>query len=86
MKRNWWRSSRPALHEGLAVGLVLQGGIGLAPFAVPRNPVSFKVTKMGVHCPAHGCAHLRRPGAPALRVEPDDPGLDHHTARTEAAR
>ena len=41
---------------------------------------------MGVHRPAHGCAHLRRPGAPPLRIELDHRCLDHHTTRTKAAR
>jgi len=39
---------------------------------------------MGVHGPAHRPAHLRRPRAPLLRIEPHDPRLDHHTPHTEA--
>ena len=42
-----------ALHKGLAVGLVLEGGIGPAPLPIPGDPVPFEVTKMGVDCPAH---------------------------------
>lgn len=40
---------------------------------------------MGVHGPAHCNAHLRSPRAPPLRIEPDNPGFDHHTPRPEAA-
>jgi hypothetical protein len=42
-----------ALHKGLAVDFVVDGGIGLSPFSVPRNPIPFEVT-VGVHRPAHG--------------------------------
>jgi hypothetical protein len=40
---------------------------------------------MSVHGPAHRRSHL---GAPrdTLRIEPDYPGLDHHTTRAETAR
>ena len=74
-----------ALHKGLAVGLVLESGIGLAPFAVPRDPVPFEVAEMGVHGPAHRRAHLRTPRALPLRIEPDHPCLDHDPPRAEAA-
>ena len=73
------------LHKGLAVGLVLEGGIGLAPFTIPRNPVPFEVTEMGVHRSAHCGPHLG-PRAKPLRIEPDHPCLDHHTTRAKAAR
>ena len=77
--------SPTALHKGLAVGLVLESGIGLAPFAVTRNTIPFKVTQMGIDGPAHCPAHLRPPCAPPLRIEPDHPCLDHHSPRPEAA-
>jgi hypothetical protein len=75
-----------ALHKGLAVDFVVEDGIGLSPFSVRRNPIPFEATEMGVHRPAHGYAHLRRPGTAPLRIEPDYPCLDHHTTRTKAAR
>jgi hypothetical protein len=74
-----------ALHKGLAIGLVLEGGIGLAPFSIPRNPVPFEVTEMGVYR-LHCRTHLRRLGAPPLRIEPNHPCLDHHTTSAETAR
>jgi hypothetical protein len=73
-----------ALHKGLAVGLVLETGIGFAPLAVPRDPVPFEIAEMGIHGPAHRPAHLRSSLAPLLRIEPDDPRLDHHAPRAEA--
>ena len=73
------------LHKRLAVSLVLERRIGLAPLAVTRNTIPFKVTQMGVHCPAHGSAHLRTPCATSPRIEPDHPCLDHHPSRPEAA-
>ncbi|WP_275187779.1 hypothetical protein [Bradyrhizobium sp. CSA112] len=63
-----------ALHKGLAVGLVLEGGIGLAPFAITRNPIPLEIAEMGVNGPAHRPAHLRSSRAPLLRIEPDHPG------------
>src|SRR5689334_10215556 len=74
------------LHKGPAVDLVLEGGIGLASLAIPGDAIPIEIAKMGVHRTAHGRAHLRRPGTPTLRIEPDHPCLDHHTTRTEAAR
>ena len=74
-----------ALHKRLAVGLVLERRIGLAPIAVTRNTIPFKVTQMGIDGPAHRPAHLRTPCAPRLRIEPDHPRLDHHPPRPEAA-
>jgi hypothetical protein len=77
--------SPTALHKGLAVGLVLESGIGLAPFAIARDPIPLEIAKMGVHGPAHRSPHLRTSRAPLLRIEPDHPGLDHHSPRPEAA-
>ncbi len=74
-----------ALHKRLAVGLVLEGGIGLALIAVTRNTIPFKVTQMGIDGPAHRPAHLRPPCAPRLRIEPDYPRLDHDPSRSETA-
>ena len=74
-----------ALHKRLAVGLVLERRIGLAPLAVTRNTIPFKVTQMGVPGPAHRPAHLRAACAPRLRIEPHHPRLDHHSPRPEAA-
>jgi hypothetical protein len=74
-----------ALHKRLAIGLVLERRIGLAPIAVTRNTIPFKVTQMGIDGPAHRPAHLRPPCAPRLRIEPDYPRLDHHSPRSEAA-
>jgi hypothetical protein len=74
-----------ALHKRLAIGLVLERRIGLALFTIPRNPIPFEVAKMGVHSPAYCRTHLRRPGVPPLRIEPDHPRLDHHTTSAEAA-
>jgi len=76
----------PPLHKRLAVGLVLERRIGLAPIAVTRNTIPFKVTQMGIDGPAHCRAHLRPPCATPLRIEPDHPRLDHHPPRPEAAR
>ena len=78
--------SPAALHKGLAVGLVLESGIGLAPFAITRDPVPFEIAQMGVHGPAHRPAHLRTSRAPPLRIEPDHPGLDDDPPRSKAAR
>ena len=75
----------PALHKGLTVSLVLERRIGLAPLAVMRNTIPFKVTQMGIHGPAHRPPHLRTPRTLTLRIEPDHPGLDHHSPRPEAA-
>jgi hypothetical protein len=74
-----------ALHKRLAFGLVLERRIGLAPLAVTRNTIPFKVTQMGVHGPAHGSALLRAACAPPLRIEADDPCLDHNPPGAEAA-
>ena len=74
-----------ALYKRLAVGLVLERGIGLAPFAITRDPIPLEIAEMGVHGPAHCPAHLRRPCAPPLRIEPDHPCFDHHSPRPEAA-
>src|SRR5215813_10537151 len=74
-----------ALHKRLAIRLVLERRIGLAPIAVTRNTVPFKVTQMGIDGPAHRPAHLRPAYATPLRIEPDHPGLDHHSPRPEAA-
>jgi hypothetical protein len=74
-----------ALHEGLAVGLVLESGIGLAPLAVTRNTIPFKVTQMGIDSPADRRSHLRTPRATPLGIEPHDPRLDHHSPGSEAA-
>jgi hypothetical protein len=74
-----------AFHKGLAVGLVLETGIGLARLAVPRDPVPFEIAEMGIHGPAHCPAHLRSSPAPLLRIEPDDPCFHHHPPRPEAA-
>jgi hypothetical protein len=76
----------PALHKGLAVGLVLERRIGLAPLAVTRNTIPFKVTQMGIDGPARRRpAYLRPPCAPRLRIEPDHPCFHHHPPRPEAA-
>jgi hypothetical protein len=74
------------LHKGLAVGLVLESGIGLAPFAIARDPVPLEIAEMGVHGPAHRSAHLRSSRAPLLRIEPDHPGLDDDPPRSKPAR
>jgi hypothetical protein len=74
-----------ALHKRPAVGLVLERRIGLAPIAVTRNTIPFKVAQMGIDGPAHRPAHLRPPCAPRLRIKPDHPCLDHHPPRPEAA-
>ena len=74
-----------ALHKRLAVSFILERRIDLAPIAVTRDPVPFKVTQMGIDGPAHCPAHLRRPCALRLRIEPDHPCLDHHAPRPEAA-
>jgi hypothetical protein len=74
-----------ALHKRLAVGLVLERRIGLAPLAVTRNTIPFKVPQMGINGPAHRPAHLRPPCTPRLRIEPDHPCLDHNTTGPEAA-
>src|ERR1700749_5029441 len=72
------------LHKRLAIGLVLERRIGLAPIAVTRNTIPFKVTQMG-DGPARPPPHLRAACAPRLRIEPDYPRLDHHSPRSEAA-
>ena len=72
------------LHKGLAAGFVLKSGIGLAPIAVTRNTIPFKVTQMGIDGSAHRPAHLRTPRALSLWIDPDHPGLDHHPSRAEA--
>jgi hypothetical protein len=77
--------SPAALHKGLAISLVLEGGIGFGPIAVTRNTIPFKVTQMGIDSPAHGPAHLRRPRALRLQIEPDHPCFHHHPPRPEAA-
>src|SRR5271156_1135911 len=77
--------SPPSLHKGPAVGFVLERRIGLSPITVTRNTIPFEVTQMGVDCPAHCPAHLRRPRALRLRIEPDDPCFDHYSPRPEAA-
>jgi hypothetical protein len=74
-----------ALHEGLAVGLVLESRIGLAPLAVTRDPVPFEIAEMGIDGPAHRPAHLRSSRTPLLRIEPDHPRFHHHAPRPEAA-
>jgi hypothetical protein len=78
--------SPTALHKGLAVGLVLESGIGLAPFAITRDPIPLEIAEMGVHGPAHRPAHLRSSRAPLLRIEPDHPGLDDDPPRSKPAR
>jgi hypothetical protein len=40
---------------------------------------------MGIYGPAHCPAHLRSSPGPLLRIEPDDPRLDHHAPRAEAS-
>jgi hypothetical protein len=40
---------------------------------------------MGIDGPTHCPPHLSRPCAPPLRIEPDNPCLDHHPPRPEAA-
>src|SRR5579863_3538666 len=77
--------SPTALHKGLAVGLVLERRIGLAPLAITRNTIPFKVTQMGIDGPARRPPHLRTPCAPRLRIEPHHPRLDDHPSRPEAA-
>lgn len=47
-----------ALHKRLAVGLVLESGIGLAPFAIARDPISLEITQMGVHGPLLIVPHI----------------------------
>ena len=74
-----------ALHKRLAVGLVLERRIGLAPIAVTRNTIPFKVTQMGIDGPAHRPAHLRTPCATPLRIEPDYPGFDNDPPRSKPA-
>src|SRR5205085_13247 len=74
-----------ALHKGLAVSLVLESGIGLAPFAITRDPIPLEIAEMGVHGPAHRSAHLRKPRAPLLWIEPDHPDLDDDPPRSEPA-
>jgi len=74
-----------ALHKRLAVGLVLEGGIGFAPFAVTRNTIPFKVTQMAINGPAHRPAHLGSSRTPLLRIESDHPRLDYHSPGPEAA-
>src|SRR5438132_1046436 len=78
--------SPAALHKGLAVGLVLESGIGLAPFAIARDPIPLEIAQMGVHGPAHRPAHLRNSRAPLLRFEPDYPGFDDDPPRSKPAR
>jgi len=56
--------SPAALHKRLAISLVLESGVGLAPLAVTGDPVPFKVTEMSVHGSAHRPAHLRTRRAP----------------------
>src|SRR5271168_2829196 len=73
------------LHKRLAVGLVLERRIGLAPMTVARNTIPFKVTQMGIDGPAHRPAHLRTPCATPLRIEPDHPGLDNDPPRSKPA-
>jgi len=77
--------SPTALHKGLAVSLVIDSGIGLAPLTVTRDPIPFEVAQMGVDGLAHRPAHLRTPCARPLRIEPDHPCLDHHSPGPEAA-
>src|SRR5439155_26312085 len=75
--------SAAALHEGLAVCLVLESGIGLASLAILGDPVPFEVAQVSVHGPAHRRAHLWTPCATPLRIEPDDPGLDDDPPRSK---
>ena len=49
----------PALDEGTAIRLVLDGGIGAALLAVAHHPVAFEVAQMGVGRLAHRAAHLQ---------------------------
>ena len=74
------------LHKGLTVSLVLGRRIGLAPLAVTRNTIPFKVTQMSIDGPAHRPAHLRAACAPPLWIEPHHPRLDHDPSGPEAAR
>jgi hypothetical protein len=74
----------PALHKRPAVGLVLERRIGPAPLAVPRNTIPFEVAEVSIDGPPYRRTHLRTASAP-LRIEPDNPGLDHHPSCPEAA-
>ena len=74
-----------ALHKRLAVGLVLERRIGLAPLAITRNTIPLEIAQMGIDGPAHRPAHLRPPCAPRLRIEPNHPCFHHHSPRPEAA-
>ena len=50
-----------ALYEDFPVGLVLEGGIGLALLAITRDHVRFEIAKMGVHgLPATSLTHRMR--------------------------
>src|SRR2546430_9177335 len=75
-----------AFDKCLAIGLVLESGIGLAPFAIARDPIPLEIAQMGVHGPAHRPAHLRSSRAPLLRIEPDHPGFDDDPTRSKPAR
>jgi len=47
-----------ALDEGAAVGLVLDGRIGPAPFTIPGDAVPFEIAQMGIDGFAKRASHF----------------------------